>query len=155
MYHFYFLRKLILRTCIPTNSAPNNEMFFIHKQSHNGFWLKHFVNELILRLLLLHFLATLYANQCHCWMLVINPNPWIKYSPACSTTKRSTPFSIMAHNTIHMNDKLAAKAINTWWGKVHVSCNMHQISSSARPFDMVQHLNRPVAQRFSLMQFSF
>ncbi len=46
------------------NFASKNEMLFIHKQYHSSFRLKHFVNEAIL--MLQHFLATLYANQCHC-----------------------------------------------------------------------------------------
>ena len=69
--------------------------------SHDCFWRQHFVNEVILRLL--HFLSTLYANQCHCWMPVINLNSWIKYSPDCSATICTTAFSINAHNTIHMH----------------------------------------------------
>lgn len=148
----YFLKmNLNFKACILTNIAPNNEMLFIHKQSHNSFWLKHFVNELILRPL--RFLATLYANQCHCWMLVINLNPWIKYSPACSTTKCCTPFSIMAHNTIHMN----YDCLTSWQqrllasdGEKYMRVVICTISVQQQDvFDTIRHFNRPVRQRFS------
>lgn len=135
--------NLNFKAYIPINFAPKNVMLFIHKQSHNSFLFKHFVNEVILRLL--HFLTTLYANQCHCSMLVINLNSWIKYSPVCSTTKRSTLVPISAQNTIHMyygcltswQRRLLALDGEKYMLVVICTMSVHQLDH----FDTVRHLN--------------
>lgn len=117
---------------LPLILQPRMKWRSFTNTSHDCFWRQHFVNEVILRLL--HFLSTLYANQCHCWMPVINLNSWIKYSPDCSATIRTTAFSINAHNTIHMRyERLAADAIRAWWGKVHASCDASRPSIGANP----------------------
>lgn len=84
-----------------------------HSQPHNRLWLKHFVNEVILRLR--HVFATLYANERHCWMNKIL---------LCARYNKTQHHLFQSRNTPRMHydrlDMMTGEAISTWWKTTRV-----------------------------------